>query len=308
LLRAAAGKPSQIHIMYGLAGERRLTEQELPDLPGYEGSHPVRIGNGAHGQFQLDVFGEVMDALHQCWRTRLPSGDGAWRIERALIDFLESSWDQPDHGIWEVRGPMRHFTHSKVMAWVAMDRAVKGVEQFGLEGPVDRWRSLRDAIHLDVCRHGFNADVGAFVQSYGTTLLDASLLMIPLVGFLPPQDTRVRGTVEAIERQLTTDAFVARYATAPEVDGLPPGEGAFLLCSFWLADNLALMGRRDDARRMFERILEIRSGVGLLSESYDVGAGRLVGNYPQAFSHVGLINTARNLARAGGPADARRTS
>jgi GH15 family glucan-1,4-alpha-glucosidase len=308
LLRAAAGKPSQIHIMYGLAGERRLTELELPDLPGYEGSHPVRIGNGAHRQFQLDVFGEVMDALHQCWRTKLQSGDGAWRIERALIDFLESNWDQPDHGIWEVRGPMRHFTHSKVMAWVAMDRAVKGVEQFGLEGPVERWRSLRDAIHLDVCRHGFNADVGAFVQSYGTTLLDASLLMIPLVGFLPPQDPRVRGTVEAIERHLTTDAFVARYATAPEVDGLPPGEGAFLLCSFWLADNLALMGRRDDARRMFERILEIRSGVGLLSESFDVGAGRLVGNYPQAFSHVGLINTARNLAQAGGPADARRTS
>jgi GH15 family glucan-1,4-alpha-glucosidase len=308
LLRAAAGKPSQIHIMYGLAGERRLTELELPDLPGYEGSRPVRIGNGAHSQFQLDVFGEVMDALHQYSRSRLHPGDGAWRIERALLDFLESNWDEPDCGIWEVRGPRRHFTHSKVMAWVAMDRAVKGVEQFGLDGPVDRWRQLRDTIHASVCREGFNPNIGAFVQSYGTTRLDASLLMLPLVGFLPPEDPRVRGTVEAIERHLTTDAFVARYHTTAEVDGLPPGEGAFLLCSFWLADNLALIGRRNDARRILERILDVRSEVGLLAEAYDVGARRLVGNYPQAFSHVGLINTARNLTQTVGPADARRSS
>jgi len=308
LLRAAAGKPSQVHIMYGLAGERRLPEFELTHLPGYEGARPVRVGNAAHAQFQLDVFGEVMDALHQCWRMGLDGGEGSWRIERAFIDFLESNWHRPDSGIWEVRGPERHFTHSKVMAWVAMDRAVKAVEQFGWDGPADRWRALRDEIHADVCRRGFDAGIGSFVQSYGTTLLDASLLMMPLVGFLPPEDPRIRGTVEAIEKHLTRDAFVARYHTSPDVDGLPAGEGAFLLCSFWLADNLALIGRRDDARRLFERLLEIRSEVGLLSESYDVEAGRLVGNYPQAFSHVGLINTARNLTLAGGPADARRTS
>jgi GH15 family glucan-1,4-alpha-glucosidase len=224
------------------------------------------------------------------------------------LSFLESNWDKPDSGIWEVRGPARHFTHSKVMAWVAMDRAVKAVEQFGLEGPVDTWRALRARIHDEVCRNGFDAEVGAFVQSFGSTLLDASLLMIPLVGFLPPEDPRVRGTVEAIERQLTRDAFVARYVTVPVVDGLPPGEGAFLLCSFWLVDNLALLGRTDDARRLFERLLEVRSEVGLLSESYDVDAGRLVGNYPQAFSHVGLINTAHNLSRARGPAEERRST
>ena len=308
LLRSAAGKPSQLRIMYGLAGERRLTEMELSELPGYEGASPVRIGNGAHGQFQLDVFGEVMDALHQCWRSGLEGNGGGWRIEKAMINFLESNWDRPDSGIWEVRGPLRHFTHSKVMAWVAMDRAVKGVEHFGLDGPVDRWRALRDRIHADVCRFGFNADMNAFVQSYGSTSLDASLLMLPLVGFLPPEDPRIRGTVEAIERHLTTDAFVARYHTREDIDGLPPGEGAFLLCSFWLADNLALIGRRDDAQRVFDRILSIRSDVGLLSESYDVDARRLVGNYPQAFSHVGLINTARNLTRSGGPADERRST
>jgi GH15 family glucan-1,4-alpha-glucosidase len=308
LLRAAAGKPSQVRIMYGLAGERRLPEFELPHLPGYEGSTPVRVGNQAHLQFQLDVFGEVMDALHQGWRHGMEHGEFGWRIERALIDFLESNWQRPDCGIWEVRGPARHFTHSKVMAWVAFDRAIKAAENFGLDGPADRWRTLRHEIHQDVCRRGFNADLNAFVQSYGTTRLDASLLMIPLVGFLPPEDPRVRGTVEAIERHLTTDAFVARYETAPEVDGLPPGEAAFLLCSFWLADNLVLIGRGADARLLFERILDVRSDVGLLSECYDPHLGRLLGNYPQAFSHVGLINTALNLARAGGPADERRSS
>ena len=308
LLRAAAGMPSQLHIMYGVAGERRLTELELAHLPGYEGSRPVRIGNGAHEQFQLDVFGEVMDAMHQCWRMGLEPGDEGWRIERALMDFLESNWSNPDSGIWEVRGPARHFTHSKVMAWVAADRAVKAVEHFGLEGPVRRWWALRAEIHTEVCRNGFNTEMNAFVQSYGSDHLDASLLMIPLVGFLPPDDPRVRGTVEAVERHLTRGAFVARYPTVPEVDGLPPGEGAFLLCSFWLADNLVLLGRVEDGRRLFEQLLGVRSEVGLLSESYDIEAGRLVGNYPQAFSHVGLINTALNLSRRRGPAHERRSS
>jgi GH15 family glucan-1,4-alpha-glucosidase len=266
------------------------------------------MGNQALFQFQLDVFGEVMDALHQGWQHGLEPGEFGWRIERAFIEFLESNWQRPDCSIWEVRGPARHFTHSKVMAWVAFDRAIKAVERFGLDGPADRWKALRHEIHTDVCRRGFNADIGAFVQSYDATQLDASLLMIPLVGFLPPEDARVRGTVDAIERHLTTDAFVARYQTTPEVDGLPPGEGAFLLCSFWLADNLVLMGRRRDARRLFERILEVRSDVGLLSECYDPESRRLLGNYPQAFSHVGLINTALNLAQVVGPADERRTS
>jgi GH15 family glucan-1,4-alpha-glucosidase len=308
LLRAAAGKPSQLHIMYGIAGERRLPELELPWLPGYEGASPVRIGNAAYEHFQLDVFGEVLDVLHQCWRTGLEPGLAGWRLERALVDFLESDWDRPDTGIWEVRGPVRHFTHSKVMAWVAIDRAVKAVEQFGLEGPVDRWRQLRETIHAQVCEKGFDSELGAFVQFYGSKLLDASLLMMPLVGFLPPTDPRVRGTVHAIERHLMTDGFVARYATVPEVDGLPPGEGAFLLSTFWLADNFVLLGRLDEARRLFEQVLQVRSGVGLLSESFEVERRRLVGNYPQAFSHVGLINTARNLERAMGPAERRRQS
>jgi len=305
LLRAAAGKPSQTHIMYGIAGERRLTELELPWLPGYENSAPVRSGNDAYHHFQLDVFGEVLDAMHQCWRAGLDPGDAGWRLERALLDFLESGWERPDTGIWEVRGPERHFTHSKMMAWVAMDRAVKAVEHFGLDGPVERWRALCDTIHDQVCREGFNAERGAFVQFYGSDLLDASLLMMPLVGFLPATDSRVRGTIEAIERELTTEAFVARYTTVPEVDGLPAGEGAFLLCSFWLVDNLELLGRHDEARHLFEQLLAIRNDVGLLSESYDIKARRLVGNYPQAFSHIGLINTARNLSRRGGPAEDR---
>jgi len=308
LLRAAAGKPSQVRIMYGLAGERRLPEFELTHLPGYERSRPVRAGNDAHVQFQLDVFGEVMDTLHQGYRNGLEPGEFGWRIERALVDFLESNWQRADCGIWEVRGPARHFTHSKVMAWVAFDRAIKAVEGFGLDGPSDRWKTLRQEVHADVCRRGFNADLNTFVQSYGTTRLDASLLMMPLVGFLPPEDPRIRGTVAAIERHLTRDAFVARYQTTPEVDGLPPGEAAFLLCSFWLADNLALAGRHEDARRLFERVLDVRSDVGLLAECYDLDAGRMLGNYPQAFSHVGLINTALNLGRPRGPADERRTS
>jgi GH15 family glucan-1,4-alpha-glucosidase len=305
LVGAVAGDPAQLQIMYGVAGERRVTELELPWLPGYEGATPVRIGNAAHTQRQLDVFGEVMDALHVARRSGLEPDENAWRVERQLVNHLASIWRDPDEGIWEMRGPRRHFTHSKVMAWVAMDRAVKAVERYGLPGPVDQWRRLRAAIHDEVCTQGFDRDRNAFVQYYGSQDLDASLLMLPLVGFLPPTDPRVRGTVEAIRRHLTTDGFVARYPTRPEVDGLPPGEVAFLPCSFWMADNLALLGRHDEASELFQRLLGLRNDVGLLSEGYDPGAKRLMGNFPQAFSHVALINTACNLSREPGPADTR---
>ncbi len=297
LVRAAAGRPEQIHIMYGIGGERRLTELELPWLPGFENSAPVRIGNAAHAQFQLDVFGEVLDATHHGWKMGVPHDEDAWRIDTALIKYLESAWKEPDEGIWEVRGPRRHFTHSKVMAWVAMDRAVKGIEEFGLEGPLDRWRAIRDTIHAEVCERGYDAELGSFVQYYGSKLLDASLLMLPLVGFLPASDPRVRGTIEAVERHLSHDGFVSRYQTTPDVDGLPPGEASFLLCSFWLIDCLELIGRHDDAIRLFEQLLSIRNDVGLLAEGYDTTHKRLAGNFPQAFSHVGLINTALNLSR-----------
>ncbi len=305
LLRAVAGTPPQIQIMYGLAGERRLTELELDWLPGYEGAAPVRIGNAAHRQLQLDIFGEVLDAFHVARREGLAADENAWRVQRALVDHLETIWTEPDEGIWEVRGPRRHFTHSKVMAWVAFDRAVKGVERLGLGGPVERWRRLRDAVHAEVCERGYDPGRNTFVQYYGGKEPDASLLMMALVGFLPPSDPRIRGTVETIERELMREGFVARYPTTPEVDGLPPGEGAFLACSFWLADNFALLGRREDARRCFENLLALRNDVGLLSEEYDPEAQRLVGNFPQAFSHVSLINTACNLSRAPGPADIR---
>jgi GH15 family glucan-1,4-alpha-glucosidase len=307
LLRAMAGKPADLQIMYGIGGERRLTELELTWLAGYEGSRPVRIGNAAHGQFQLDVYGELFDVLYQARRVGLAPNPGGWQVGRALMDFLESSWAKPDDGIWEVRGPRRHFTHSQVMAWVAFDRAVKTCEHYGLDGPVDRWRVTRDAIHADVCTRGFDPKKNAFVQYYGSDALDASLLMIPLVGFLPVEDPRVRGTVEAIERDLMRDGFVLRYPTHESVDGLPPGEGAFLACTFWLADNLALLGRHDDARATFERLLALRNDVGLLSEEYDPKSRRLLGNFPQAFSHVGLVNTAHNLTRTtAGPAEHRR--
>jgi GH15 family glucan-1,4-alpha-glucosidase len=256
LLRAVAGSPSQINIMYGLAGERRLTEFALGWLPGYEGSAPVLIGNAAHQQFQLDVYGEVLDALHLARRTGKEPDEDAWRVQTALIDFLESAWKKPDEGIWEVRGPRRHFTHSKVMAWVAVDRTVKSIERFGLPGPLEQCRKLRAAIHEEVCHKGFDSKRNTFVQFYGGTDLDSSLLMIPLVGFLPPSDPRVRGTVQAIERDLMRDGLVARYSTKPEVDGLPVGEGVFLACSFWLADNFALLGRREDAVRLFKRLLD----------------------------------------------------
>ena len=298
LVRAVAGRPDQIHIMYGLAGERRLPEQEIPWLPGFENSKPVRVGNAAHDQFQLDVFGEVLDATLQGWRLGVPFDDNAWRVDAGLAAHLETAWRKPDEGIWEVRGPRRHFTHSKMMAWVAMDRAVKILEQCRLEGPLDHWRLTRDAIHAEVCSRGFNRNIGAFVQFYDSDLLDASLLMMPLVGFLPVSDPRVQGTIAAIERELVRDGFVARYQTDPEVDGLPPGEATFLLCSFWFVDNLVLLGRHDEAQQWFERLLSIRNDVGLLAEGFDPELRRLAGNFPQAFSHVGLINSAMNLSGA----------
>jgi len=309
LLRAIAGKPEDLQIMYGLGGERRLTELELGWLPGYEGSRPVRVGNAAHGQFQLDVYGELFDVLYQGRRSGLDDAPGGGQVGRVLLDFLESAWQKPDEGIWEVRGPRRHFTHSKVMAWVAFDRAVKMCERYGLDGPVKRWRSVRDAVHAEVCSRGFDVRKNSFVQFYGGQALDASLLMIPLVGFLPADDSRVHGTVAAVQRELLHDGFVCRYPTTEGVDGLPPGEGAFLACTFWLADNLALLGRRDEARAIFERLLALRNDVGLLAEEYDPQARRLLGNFPQAFSHVGLVNTAHNLSRsAQGPAEHRRQS
>jgi GH15 family glucan-1,4-alpha-glucosidase len=307
LLRAVAGDPSDLHIMYSIMGRRRLTEIELPWLDGYEGAKPVRIGNAASQQFQLDVYGEVLDMLHLC-RKGLGVSEDVWQFQTALMKFLESAWNQPDEGIWEVRGPRRHFTHSKVMAWVAFDRAVKDGERFGLDGDVDRWRTIRDEIHQQVCEQGFNQQIGSFTQYYGSDLLDASLLMIPLVGFLPASDPRVQGTLAAIEKKLMQDGFVNRYATQSGVDSLPPGEGSFLPCSFWYVDNLTLAGRRDEAEQMFERLLNIRNDLGLLAEEYDQKAQRMVGNFPQAFSHVGLVNTAHNLAAHDGPAKHRQDS
>ena len=298
LLRAVAGQPRQMQILYGLAGERRISEQELDWLPGYEESRPVRTGNAAVSQFQLDVYGEVMDALYLARQAGLQTNEAAWDFQLALLESLESSWSQPDEGIWEIRGPRRHFTHSKVMAWVALDRAVKAVELHGLEGPLERWRALRREIHDEVCERGFDAERNTFVQYYGGSQLDASLLMIPLVGFLPAGDPRVRGTVDAIQDELCVDGLVLRYHPdeSASVDGLPPGEGAFLACTFWLADNLALLGRRDEAREIFERLLELRNDVGLLAEEYDPRLGRMTGNFPQAFSHVPLVNTASHLS------------
>ncbi|MCA1588750.1 MAG: glycoside hydrolase family 15 protein [Chloroflexi bacterium] len=298
LLRAVAGDPAELQIMYGPAGERRLTELELDWLPGYEGARPVRVGNAAVGQFQLDVYGEVMDALALARREGIQPDPFAWDLQRALLDFLESGWRRPDEGIWEVRGPGRHFTHSKVMAWVGLDRAVEASERFGLSGPVERWRALRREIHAEVCREGYDADRNTFVQHYGSKELDASLLMIPLVGFLHPSDERVAGTVAAVQDELVEDGFVLRYRTAGRdwVDGLPPGEGAFLPCTFWLADNLALLGRVDESRAVLERLLALRNDVGLLAEEYDPAAGRLLGNFPQALSHLALVQTARILA------------
>ncbi len=300
LVRAVAGDPAQLQIMYGVRGERRLPELELDWLSGYEGSRPVRAGNAAVDQLQLDVYGEVMDVLHLACLSGCDLDTHAWEIQRAFLDFLESAWQAPDEGIWEVRGPRRHFTHSKVMAWVAFDRAVKAVEGLGRPGPSARWRRLRDAIHDEVCREAFDPGRGTFTQSYGSRALDASLLLLPLVGFLPAHDPRVVGTVEAIERELCQDGLVLRYSTDEQgdVDGLPAGEGAFLACSFWLADAQCALGRTGDARALFERLLGLANDVGLLSEEYDLEHRRLVGNFPQAFSHVALIDTARRLSAA----------
>ncbi len=307
LLRAVAGDPANAQILYGVAGERRVTEQEVAWLPGYAGSAPVRVGNAAHEQFQLDVYGEVMDVLHQARSDGLPAHDHAWSLQRNVMDFLEGAWEQPDEGIWEVRGPRRHFTHSKVLAWVAFERAVESVERFDLPGPVDRWRRLRDEVHREVCREAFNAGLNSFVQTYGSDELDASTLLIPLVGFLPGDDPRVLGTIDAIQRDLTRDGFVERYRSRMhnDVDGLPGREGVFLPCSFWLVDALLMAERDDEARALFDRLLSIRNDLGLLSEEYDPTARRLLGNFPQAFTHVGLVNSAYNLSHHTSPIDQR---
>jgi len=303
LLRAVAGDPSKLQIMYGAAGERRLEERELPWLPGYGNSAPVRIGNAASSQFQLDVYGELIDSMHHARCAGIKFDPFAWRLELSVMHFLETAWREPDEGIWEVRGPRRHFTHSKLMAWVAFDRAIQAVEHFGLEGPVESWRNHRDALREEICERGYNPEKNAFVQEYDGSALDASLLMLPLVGFLPAEDERVKGTIAAIEKELLVDGFVMRYHTpSSNVDGLPPGEGAFLLCTFWLADNYALAGREKEAREVYEKLLGIRNDLGLLAEQYDPRARRQLGNFPQAFSHVGLINTARNLSQSAGPA------
>jgi GH15 family glucan-1,4-alpha-glucosidase len=308
LLRAVAGDPAKAQILYGVGGQRRIYEYELDWMPGYAGSKPVRIGNAAHAQFQLDVYGEVMDALHQARDHGLPADDHAWSLQRTLMDFLEGAWDQPDEGIWEVRGPRRDFTHSKVLAWVGFDRAVDTVERFGLPGPVERWRRARAEIHAEVLREAFDVERNTFVQSYGSDDLDASTLLIPLVGFLPGDDPRVLGTIDAIQRELTRDGFVERYEprTRNEVDGLEGGEGIFLPCSFWLVDALLLAGREDEARALFEKLLGVSNDLGLLAEEYDPMAKRQLGNFPQAFTHVGLVNSAYNLSHHRRPMHQRR--
>ncbi len=307
LLRAVAGTPSQIQVLYGLAGERRIEEFEVPWLPGYEGAKPVRIGNAAYGQIQLDVIGELLDAAQLARRMRHPTNDDGWNFQRALLDYLEKAWREPDEGIWEIRGEPRHFVHSKVMAWVAFDRAVKAVERFHLDGPVERWRAARDEIHADVCAKGFDRQRNTFVQYYGADHEDAALLLIPLVGFLPPDNPMMVGTVQAIERDLLLPGgLVLRYPSRTDIDGLPAGEGVFLAGSFWYLDNLTLQGRRDEACQHFESLLGLCNDLGLLAEEYDPRARRMVGNFPQAFSHVALVNCARNLSQSGGPAEMRR--
>ncbi len=300
MVRAAAGSPDLVQIMYGLAGERFLNEWEVDWLPGYEGSKPVRVGNAAVKQLQLDVYGEMAGVMYHARKGKISEHDHGIELECSLLEHLEKIWREPDQGIWEVRGPGRQFTHSKVMAWYAFDSAIKSCEEFGLKGPVARWRAVQDEIHEDVCRDGFNPALRSFVQSYGSNNLDASLLAIPKVGFLPASDARVQGTIQAIERGLLRDGFVQRYDTQETDDGLPPGEGVFLPCSFWLADAYALSGRMQDARELFERLLKLQNDVGLLSEEYDLDTNRQVGNFPQALSHVALLNTALLLSRSEG--------
>ncbi|WP_052867597.1 glycoside hydrolase family 15 protein [Streptomyces niger] len=305
LLRAVAGDPENLQIMYGIAGERELGENELTWLPGYEGSQPVRVGNGAADQLQLDVYGEVIEALHLAHMTGLARNDYASLLQLKLIRWVEQHWNEPDEGIWEVRGPRRHFVHSKVMTWVAVDRTIKLIESGDVEGPLDRWKDLRDAIHRDVCEKGYDPERNTFTQSYGSKELDASLLLIPQMGFLPPDDKRVIGTIEAIQRELSTpDGFIMRYPTSADaeeanVDGLEGDEGAFLACSFWMADDLAMIGRVEEARKLFEKLLSLRNDLGLLAEEWDSRLQRQVGNFPQAFSHVPLIDTALRLTASG---------
>ncbi len=303
LLRAIAGSAAQLQIMYGVRGERRLIEHELPWLCGYENSKPVREGNAASHQFQLDVYGEVMDAMYQAHRSGIETSEADWRMHVALLDFLESKWDEPDEGIWEVRGARQQFTHSKVMAWVAFDRAVDLIDKAGFSAPnhIAGWRKLRDKIHREICDRGYNKKKQAFTQAYGSEAMDASILMLPLVGFLPPQDPRVQSTIAAVERDLLEEGLVLRYRpNEKKVDGLPGEEGVFLPCSFWLADCLHLVGRKDEARQLFERLLDLRNDLGLLSEEYDPKAKRQLGNFPQAFTHIGLVNTAYALAEKPG--------
>jgi GH15 family glucan-1,4-alpha-glucosidase len=301
LLRAVAGSPEQLQIMYGIGGERRLAEWEVDWLPGYENSAPVRIGNAAYGQLQLDVFGEIMDTYHQARRGGLTTNDSGWDIQLAFADHLKNVWREPDQGIWEMRGPPQHFTYSKVMAWVAYDRAIKSAETFGLEAPLDEWRTLREEIFDEVCEHGYDKELGTFVQAFGSKQLDANLLLLPCVGFLPVSDPRIERTIAAVEKHLLRDGFVMRYSTEEVEDALPPGEGAFLACSFWLVDVYTLQGRLDDAEKLFRRLVALRNDVGLLSEEYDPGTKRLVGNFPQAFSHLALVNSAYNLTETSKP-------
>jgi GH15 family glucan-1,4-alpha-glucosidase len=299
LLRSVAGSPDQAQIMYGVAGERQLDEWQVSWLPGYEGSSPVRIGNAASDQLQLDIFGEIADALFQARKHGLAPAPSGWDLQHKLIEHLEQIWVQPDEGMWEVRGGPQHFTFSKVMAWVALDRTLRDAERFKLDGPLDRWRQVRAEMHARICAQGFDSRRGTFTQSFGGSNLDANLLLIPVMGFLPANDPRVLGTVSAIERELLVDGLVQRYRTSTDVDGLPPGEGAFLPCSFWLADNYALQNRDAEACTLFERLLSLSNDVGLLAEEYDPRAKRQVGNFPQAFSHLALIGTALNLHNVG---------
>jgi len=306
LLRAIAGDAGSIRILYGLGGERRTMEWEAPWLAGYENSRPVRIGNAASDQLQLDVVGEVIDAIRIAHRSGLRVGDDDWRLCTNLVEYLESVWREADHGIWEIRGEPRQFTHSKVMVWVACDRAVKAIEQSHREGPLERWRKLRDTIHAEICDQGFDVRRNTFVQYYGANCEDAALLLLPLVGFLPCNDPRIVGTVKAIEEHLMEDGFLRRYPETGNVDGLPSGEGAFLACSFWYVQAIAMQGRKDEARRHFENLLKLANDVGLLPEEYDPKLRRFVGNFPQAFSHVGLINAACAISAEGGPAELRQ--
>ena len=299
LLRAVAGAPADMQIMYGIMGQRRLMEWEATWLDGYEGARPVRIGNAAHAQLQLDVYGELIDAFHQARMQELKLEDGTWDLERAILDHLAEVWDQPDHGIWERRGEARHYVFSKVMTWVAFDRAIKSATTFGLEAPLQQWQSLRDTIHRDVCARGFDAGQNAFVDSYGSDMLDASILLLPAVGFLPASDPRVGGTIAAIERHLMRDGLVLRHdPRAVSAEEQEPIEGAFLACSFWLADTYVLAGQADKAKALFERVTVIANDLGLLAEEYDSGQRRQAGNFPQALTHIALINTAHNLSRA----------